>query len=128
MLVVAAAQLTLGMGARLLAPEKQPFPWSVLLVLGNFALWLALNGHFLASSAQTIGKRLMKIRVVNVKDGKPASLVRLAVWRALPMYLLSLVPHVGAPIALLGLLLIFRRGRRCLHDRIAGTRVVDLRA
>lgn len=96
---------------------------TLLLQLGSFALWVALHGRWLASSAQSIGKRLLGLQIVNASDGKPTSFARIVLLRTLPMYLLA-VPVVGNPIALLGVLLIFRRGRRCLHDHIAGTRVV----
>lgn len=107
---------------------RPPFPESLLWTLGSLAVWLMLNGHFLANGAQTIGKKLLKIQIVNISDGKPTSFARIALLRALPVYLLAAVPDVGNPIALLDSLFIFRRDRRCLHDYVAGTRVVDARA
>jgi hypothetical protein len=40
-----------------------------------------------------------------------------------PLFL-PLLPFVGSLIAVLDLLFIFGPSRRCLHDQVAGTRVV----
>jgi hypothetical protein len=36
----------------------------------------------------------------------------------------AMIPVVGGLISLVDIVLIFRRDRRCLHDHIAGTRVL----
>jgi uncharacterized RDD family membrane protein YckC len=102
------------------------FPKSLLWSIAWILLWIALNGTFLAKSAQTIVKKLMGLQIVMVHDGKPASFERLIFWRFLPVMLLSQVPYVGAVVSLADMLFIFRPDRRCLHDHIAGTRVVEL--
>ena len=38
------------------------------------------------------------------------------------------IPKVGGVLALADILFVFRDDRRCLHDQIAGTRVVEYRA
>ena len=103
----------------------EPFEFGLIVTLGKPASWLLLNGLFLASSAQTIGKKALGIQVVNVSDGEPASFLRLVLWRFLPMALVAQVPYVGY-LALVDPMVIFRRDRRCLHDHLAGTRVVAL--
>ena len=69
---------------------------------------------------QTIGKRIVGIRIVSNKTGENAGFVRNVVMRA---WLNS--PHpfwlIYMPV---DVLFIFRRDRMCLHDRLAGTRVV----
>ena len=105
---------------------KREFPESLIGAALNALVWLAVNGVFLARNAQTVGKKLLGIQIVNVSDGKPAAFSRLVVWRFLPVLLVSRLPYVGAVLGCLNILSIFRRDRRCLHDHIAGTRVVDL--
>jgi uncharacterized RDD family membrane protein YckC len=108
------------------AMKPQEFPKSLLWSIGWILLWTALNGSFLAKSAQTIGKKLMGLQIVMVEDGKPASFERLVFWRFVPVLLLSQLPYVGSVLSLADTLFIFRADRRCLHDHIAGTRVVAL--
>ena len=88
-------------------------------------VFFALNGYLLAKGGQTIGKRLVGTRIVSVTDGQILPLVRVASLRYLPIWVIALVPFVGNLIALVDILFIFREDRRCLHDHIAGTRVVN---
>jgi uncharacterized RDD family membrane protein YckC len=94
---------------------------STVLGMGVFVL---INGHFLAKHGQTIGKRLVGTRIVSVADGKLLPLQKLIALRYLPMWLLSLVPFIGNIANLVNILFIFRDDRRCVHDLIAGTKVV----
>lgn len=102
---------TLGFGAKL------------LVVAGGFLCYVLVNGYLLHKSGQTVGKKLLGIRVVML-DGSPASLVTLTVMRQLSMQLLTLIPIAGSFAGLLDALFIFGKNRRCLHDLIAGTKVV----
>jgi uncharacterized RDD family membrane protein YckC len=81
----------------------------------------------LSTTGQTLGKRWMGVRVVRV-DGQPigfGSAVVLRVW--LPT-LLQAVPLLGPLFGLVDVLWIFGQERRCVHDLMAGTRVVDASA
>jgi uncharacterized RDD family membrane protein YckC len=90
----------------------------VLAMLGVLAFQL----HLSAQSGQSIGKRLMRIRVVRM-DGSPASVLRILLLR-------NVVPQlINAGCNLFGLvdaLFILGRERRCLHDLIADTIVVKV--
>jgi uncharacterized RDD family membrane protein YckC len=44
--------------------------------------------------------------------------------RYFPIWVVSLIPFVGAFLILIDLLSIFRSDQRCIHDWLAGTRVV----
>jgi len=94
---------------------------------GGFALWLLIHGHSLATRGQTAGKRLLNIQIVNVTDGRPATFSKIVLARHLPTLAVSVIPVVGGFLNLIDILFIFRGDRRCLHDLIAGTRVVDYR-
>jgi uncharacterized RDD family membrane protein YckC len=106
------------------ASGKQAAPWSMyanLIVVGVLIFWL-LHGYLLATQGQTIGKKLLKIRIVGLDDGK-VSLGKLLFLRQLPMQVLSAIPLVNY-LGLIDILFIFGRSRRCVHDRLAGTKVV----
>lgn len=92
-------------------------------VLG-FVVFLIVHGYLLATRGQTVGKMLMKIRIVR-SDGTRASFARLVGLRFLLNSFLALIPIVGTIYALVDVLFIFRSERRCIHDLIADTRVVQ---
>jgi len=89
----------------------------------GFLLTLLIEGYFLATRAQSLGKMALKIKIVTL-DGKNADLKRIVLLRMLPVSLVSMIPTVGVVLSMVDPLLIFRDDRRCVHDHIAGTRVV----
>ncbi|GAA4187353.1 hypothetical protein GCM10022252_20710 [Streptosporangium oxazolinicum] len=75
---------------------------------------------------QTLGKRLCRLKVVSSVTGGPPSL-RHAGIRALAYPAMMSVPYIGVLINLVDMLWIFGDSkRRCLHDVIAKTVVIDL--
>ena len=93
--------------------------WSLL----SFALFIAIQGFPLAKTGQTWGKKLLKLKIVDLAGAKP-DFVRLVGMRYGSTQLISLVPIIGGIYVLVDVLFIFRDDRRCIHDLIAGTRVV----
>jgi len=91
-------------------------------VIGCVA-FAVLNTYLLATQGQTLGKRLLGLRIVR-PDGERASLLRLLGARYGLGYVLGMVPYVGSFYGLIDVLLIFRESRCCLHDNIADTIVV----
>lgn len=91
----------------------------LVLALCVYQLWL------LHRSGQTLGKKLLGIKIVR-PDGTRAGLGRILGLRyGVPM-LLSVVPYIGWLFTLIDPLFIFAEDRRCLHDRIADTIVVNV--
>jgi uncharacterized RDD family membrane protein YckC len=95
---------------------------AVTVVLG-MAIFLVLQGWLLVRDGQTIGKKLLGLRIVR-SDGSRASGVRLIVQRYGVSFVIAMIPAVGALYSLVDSLLIFRESRKCLHDNIADTIVV----
>jgi uncharacterized RDD family membrane protein YckC len=85
---------------------------------------VAINGYWLQKSGQTIGKRVAGTRIVSVGDNTLLPLWKIVLLRILPINLLALVPVVGPILSTIGILFIFRSDKRCLHDLIAGTKVI----
>jgi uncharacterized RDD family membrane protein YckC len=92
--------------------------------VGGLLVHLALNGYLLAKSGQTLGKRVVGIRIVNHRDGEKTPFDKIVLLRLLPVQVAALIPAVGAFLSLIDVLLIFRKDQRCIHDHIAGTIVV----
>ena len=90
---------------------------------GGFALFMLTQGYLLVQRGQTIGKALLKIRIVR-RDGARVSATRLIGLRYGVGSLLNVVPAVGQVFGVIDALFIFGSSRRCLHDHIADTQVV----
>jgi uncharacterized RDD family membrane protein YckC len=75
----------------------------------------------LSREGQSLGKKAMKIRIVRFDDGDNPGFVEAVGLRLLVNGLIWMVPGY----ALLDIMYIFSTERRCLHDRIAGTKVVE---
>jgi len=91
--------------------------------------YLLVNGWLLHTRGQTLGKSITSIMIVAQDTGEKAPLWRLILIRALffPMiYFLPLYGLVGiaALLPIVDQAFALRKDRRCLHDLIAGTRVV----
>jgi uncharacterized RDD family membrane protein YckC len=114
-----------GILAALVAPQmKGAGETAVYAAIGIAALIVvAINLRLLYTSAATIGKRAMKIRVART-DGSQPSLSRLIFMRGLPQWLISSIPYVGNLFSLVDSLFIFGSPRRCVHDYIADTIVI----
>ena len=100
-------------------------PAASLLTVGllSAAVFVIINGYFLKTNGQTLGKRLVGIRIVTL-DGEIPPLARTLGLRYGPVWLVSFIPGVGSLAGLIDVLFIFRADHRCVHDHIAGTRVL----
>ena len=89
-------------------------------LLGFFAyqVWL------LTTRGQTLGKKIMGLRIVKTKDMSNGGFVTNVLLRAGVGGVISVVPIVGLIYGGADPLFIFRDDRRCLHDHIAGTCVI----
>ncbi len=85
----------------------------------------AVNGYFLAQRGQTVGKRAVGVRIVSGKTGDIVPVWNSFGLRVALVQLVFQIPIVGMLIALADALFIFGERRRCLHDFLAGTLVVD---
>ena len=101
--------------------SSPPFYISFLVSFGVIA---ALNTYLLAKRGQTIGKYLLKIRIVRYYSDEVPKVRFSLVIREGIMLGLNLFGYLGVCIALINLLLIFSNNRRCLHDYCAFTKVV----
>lgn len=101
------------------------FGAQISLSAAGIFVFLVLNGYLLSKRGQTIGKRLVGTRIVSFTDGQILPLGRIFALRYLPVWIVALIPFIGNVVLLVDILFIFRDDRRCLHDLIAGTKVVN---
>lgn len=95
----------------------------LVLALGSLIL-LVIQVVMLSTRGQTIGKRMLGIRVVRYPDGSPAGFLHAWLLRNFIPFLIQLVPWIGFAFWIVDACFIFTQERRCLHDLIAGTKVV----
>jgi len=98
-------------------------PGFVITVLALLA-WCGITAWLVATNGQTIGKRMVGIKVVRT-DGSPASFGRIFLMRNVVSTLPAFLPFIGLLYQLvIDPIFIFQDSRRCLHDLIADTTVV----
>jgi uncharacterized RDD family membrane protein YckC len=101
-------------------------PNAVFLLLGfglafaGFIVWTYLTVKQMGATGQSLAKKYFNIKVVR-SDGSPASLSNLIWKRNVVNWLLGIIPMYG----LVEVLFIFGEERKCLHDKIADTIVVE---
>ncbi|TWT91663.1 RDD family protein [Neorhodopirellula pilleata] len=97
----------------------------ILQSIGGMVIFLLIQGYFLANRGQTLGKMAAGIRIVSVQDGRLVPFGKLIGLRYLPLWLLQVIPFANF-LGLIDALFIFRQDRRCVHDLLAGTKVVNV--
>lgn len=84
------------------------------------------NLYLMATQSQSIAKWLLKMQVVDYEKGEPAGFVKVFLLRGVVNGILGAIPFVGPLYTFVDLCFIFGEEHRCLHDQIAGTKVVDI--
>jgi uncharacterized RDD family membrane protein YckC len=91
----------------------------------SILLFLLIQGYLLATTGQTIGKKLLGLRIVrsNGERADPGHAIGL---RYVLIWVIASIPVAGWIFALADALMIFRDSRKCLHDNIADTIVIKI--
>ena len=94
--------------------------------------YLVLNGYLLATRGQSIGKWLLGIQIVDADTNELLSIRRIVMQRVIPVFLLPVpgivtgIPPIGILLVLIDIAPIFREEPRCVHDMLAGSKVIRL--
>ena len=102
--------------------EKDQIPLGAGLSLITLG-FLGYQWYRVANTGQTLGKKWMGIKVVKL-DGSPVNFVSAVLLREWVLSLAGLIPGIGRVIGLVDAVMIFGKDRRCMHDQIAGTKVI----
>ncbi len=97
----------------------------VILGLLGLVIMIAIQFHFWKTRSQSIGKIVMKTQIVDLQ-GKPADISTIILKRVIPLGVCGMIPFIGKVVSIVNGLAIFRAEHNCLHDDIAGTRVIKL--
>ena len=112
-----------GMFDYLKAGRPLPFTLTLASTVSGIVLFVVVHGYLLKTHGQTVGKKLIGVRIVDLDNQLPR-FGKLIGLRYLPIWAVTVIPVIGQILPLIDALFIFRKDRRCLHDLIAGTRVV----
>lgn len=104
--------------------KNNSFEFIVSILFIGLIINLVCNGYLLYKRGQTLGKMIMDIEIVDMKNNVPPLFNSFFV-RSFLFSVLYFIPVVQL-VAALDVLFIFSQSRRCLHDRLAGTKVVDV--
>jgi uncharacterized RDD family membrane protein YckC len=94
--------------------------------LALFILCLAVlvyQWYLISNTGQTLGKKWLGIKIVKM-DGSEVNFVSGVILREWVLVAVSFIPFIGRFISLIDSVMIFGQQRRCLHDNIAGTKVI----
>jgi uncharacterized RDD family membrane protein YckC len=90
------------------------------MILGVVVI-LGVQWYMLATMGQTIGKYLLKIKIVKAFDYSNGGFVSNVLIREIANGLLNFIPLYG----IVDGLFIFRQDQRCVHDHLASTIVIE---
>lgn len=126
-----AAWLALGaasmpLGALIRMDQAAIDAWSPSLALPIAVVALgAVQAWLLATRGQSLGKLATGIRVVRDDDGGPPGWLRGVAVRGIAVPFVYGLPAIGLGVLVADTaMMLLRRDRRALHDRVAGTRVL----
>lgn len=101
--------------------------WSAMpLSLPYLGALVVVQAVLLSLRGQSIGNLLTRTKIVNVTDGETAHFVRAFLLRGCLARVFRQIPAFGGIFWIVDSCFIFRNDRRCLHDLIAGTKVVKV--
>jgi len=107
--------------------DHKDIPVGPLFMLGGVLILVCVQICLLLTQGQSIGKKVVGVRIIKQDGGSPG-FVGAVLLRVCVPWLIGAIPYAGQAFALVNLLFIFGEKRRCLHDRIAGTIVVEVAA
>jgi len=107
------------------ASASMLFAGMAIIILGGLALFI-LQIVLLVTRSQTVGKYFVKTQVVDFETGAPAGFLSCGVLRVFVNGLIAGLPCIGVIYFIADSFYVLREDRRCIHDLIANTTVIDL--
>ena len=90
-----------------------------------FLALLVIQIYLLSARGQTIGKKMMSVKVVKYDDGSNPGFVHACLLRLIVPGFINGIPIIGYIFPVVDACFIFSEERRCIHDLIASTKVVN---
>jgi uncharacterized RDD family membrane protein YckC len=139
-----------GRGSRLMAFLIDGFIFTLCFVPGGIMLWMGAGDHndtlqiiggiligllflallavqiyLLSTRGQTIGKKMMSVKIVKYADDSNPGFLHACLLRLIVPGFINGIPFIGYLFPIVDACFIFGDERRCIHDLIASTKVVN---
>ena len=101
-----------------------PLIHQITIPIAGFILFYLINKKSLINEGQTIGKGVLKIKIVNKNYTSCSSNILFK--RYLVLFIPTYIPFIGAWLATINCLFILNKNKQCLHDIVAKTIVVEV--
>ena len=95
----------------------------LVTILSSCLIYFIVNGYLLRKHGQTVGKKIIGIKITDLK-GKTPSLTKSYLLRFLLPSLICSMPVLGIFLWFTDVLFVFGKNKRCIHDYIADTKVM----
>lgn len=102
---------------------KPATAYSIMMGIFGLIVFILLNGKLLINNGQTIGKKILGIKITTLNGNLP-KLKEHLLKRYAVFFIPGQIPFVGQIFAIINVLFVFGKQKRCIHDLVAGTRVV----
>ena len=100
--------------------NSSPEGFQILLIVLSFFSVIFIQARLLVRDGQTIGKKIIGIKIINAFNLGKVKLINIIFIRWIFFEILSVLPF-GTIIVLADVVFIFRKDRRCLHNMLSGT-------
>lgn len=98
--------------------------YNLFIFILSMIIFLLLNGKLLVKNGQTIGKKMLGLKIVTLNGELPEAknhlLKRYAVF-----FVPGQIPLFGQLFSFVNILFIFSKQKRCIHDIAANTVVIE---
>ena len=98
--------------------------YTLLISALGFVIFFLINAKLLVNKGQTIGKKTLGIKIVDT-DGNLPEVKKHLIKRYAVYFIPGQIPLAGQLFSLINILFIFGKQRRCIHDLVAGTKVIS---
>ena len=99
--------------------------FGMLLLIVPLVFLVGLQWYLISTSGQSVAKRMLGMKIVKV-TGDDVDFVSGVIMRSWVPAFIGAIPLVGHIFSIVDPLFIFGDEHQCLHDRIAGTKVISV--
>lgn len=104
-------------------PRKET---GVAFIVASLLAVMSYQWYLISTTGRSLGKRWCGLKIVR-NDGAPLTFMTGVVLREWLPFALRIIPGLGTLLGVVDPLFVFFDDRRCIHDHIAGTRVIEAR-
>lgn len=119
LLLMAIVNVVLGRG--MFYSGDSPLLWWMLFGVYQIPGWV-IQAYYLSKRGQSMGKMALEMKIVMIHNGRNGGFLPNVFLRDIVNLCIAFIPGY----AFVDALMIFRKDRRCAHDLLAGTIVIDV--